>query len=389
MLWPTGLEPDGFLTRYWQKNPRWLPQALPGGLPSLTGAELAWLATQDDVESRLVFTDRGSNSTTYRLEHGPFDEQQLASLPARDWTLLVQDVEKHLPEFRAWLDPFDFLPEWRIDDLMISFAAPGGSVGPHVDHYDVFLCQMDGVREWRLASAGHRLAACDSGGLALLEPFEDPVPQRTTPGDVLYLPPGVPHWGIAQSACMTLSVGMRAPGAAELRATFDREFPAAENPFMDDPLLFYTDADLQACEVATGCLSMPALERCRRLLADGRDTVTDRELAITLGCTATDLKAWLVPESADTDELDGLLRRDAGAAGVHGWARLACWRGPEELLLFANGYWRSLPSSLADAVARLCRNRRLDRSLLASQNDSTLLSWLARHGALDLECLTE
>ena len=137
-------------------------------LPSLAPEELAWLATLDDVESRLVFTEQREGSTCYRVEHGPFEESMLSNLPQKDWTLLVQDVEKHLPDFRQWLTLVQFVPEWRIDDLMISFAAPGGSVGPHKDNYDVFLCQASGQREWRLASSGDTVPPANSEHLALL-----------------------------------------------------------------------------------------------------------------------------------------------------------------------------------------------------------------------------
>ena len=121
-------------------------------MPVLEPDELAWLATLPDVESRLVFTEGTRANARYRVEHGPFEEQRLSELPQSNWTLLVQDVEKHLPDFRQWFECVTFVPDWRIDDLMISFAAPGGSVGPHQDNYDVFLCQGMGRREWRLAA---------------------------------------------------------------------------------------------------------------------------------------------------------------------------------------------------------------------------------------------
>ena len=113
-----------------------MPGALDGIRPTLTSGELAWLATQDDVESRLVFTHRDGDSTHYRVQNGPFENDVLSSLPRQNWTLLVQDVDKHLPDFRALFSAVDFIPDWRIDDLMVSFAAPGGSVGPHKDNYD-------------------------------------------------------------------------------------------------------------------------------------------------------------------------------------------------------------------------------------------------------------
>ena len=119
------LPADLFLSQHWQKSHAFLASAAGHALPELDADELAWLATLPDVESRLVLTERDGDATRYRLENGPFDYARLGSLPGQDWTLLVNDVDKHLPVFRAYLDMADFIPDWRIDDLMVSFAAPG------------------------------------------------------------------------------------------------------------------------------------------------------------------------------------------------------------------------------------------------------------------------
>ena len=201
-----------------------MPQALDGIRPALISGELAWLATQEDVESRLVFTQGHGKDTHYQVRHGPFENDVLSSLPRQNWTLLVQDVEKHLPDFRALFAAVDFIPDWRIDDLMISFAAPGGSVGPHKDNYDVFLCQGEGVREWHLGDGDKVIEDESSNELSLVMPFVDQEPQTAAGGDLFYIPPGVPHWGIAQDFCMTYSIGMRAPSLAELKAAAVRLF---------------------------------------------------------------------------------------------------------------------------------------------------------------------
>ena len=166
-----------------------MPGALDGIQPSITAGELAWLATQDDVESRLVFTKHDGDGTRYEVRHGPFPNDVLSSLPRQNWTLLVQDVEKHLPDFRALFAVVDFIPDWRIDDLMVSFAAPGGSVGPHRDNYDVFLCQGEGIREWHLGNKDDVVEDESSNELSLLKPFADSNPQSAGEGDILYLPP--------------------------------------------------------------------------------------------------------------------------------------------------------------------------------------------------------
>ena len=208
---PGKLTVEAFLSDYWQEQPLCMPGGLPRIRPAITRNELGWLATLDDVESRLVFTDRIDGRCRYRAETGPFDPEYLQDLPKRDWTLLVHDVEKHLPAMRAWFTHVPFIPDWRIDDLMVSFAAPGGSVGPHKDQYDVFLCQGIGVRSWRHTTNEVLPDPSASTDLALLTEFGSDEQWDMLEGDVLYLPPGVAHWGTAIRACITYSIGMRAP----------------------------------------------------------------------------------------------------------------------------------------------------------------------------------
>jgi 50S ribosomal protein L16 3-hydroxylase len=215
-----------FLRDYWQKKPLLLRQAFAGFTPELDADDIAGLACDEMAESRLI---TGSfERRDWTLRYGPFNDADFARLPERDWTLLVQDVEKHYPPLTTLLASFDFLPRWRIDDLMVSVAGPGGSVGPHVDQYDVFLLQASGHRRWHIA-ANHDpelLPACE---LNVLRGFEPEQTWDLAPGDMLYLPPGVAHHGVAlppqpdepgagpdQAPCMTWSIGMRAPSAADL-----------------------------------------------------------------------------------------------------------------------------------------------------------------------------
>ncbi|MEL7187201.1 MAG: cupin domain-containing protein [Pseudomonadota bacterium] len=278
---PSALTAASFLDDYWQKRPLFMPAAIDGPKPSLTRNELAWLATLDDVESRIVFTDRSGAMPRYRAEAGPFDEAYLQQLPKRDWTLLVHDVEKHLPEFRALFTHVPFIPDWRIDDLMVSFAAPGGSVGPHKDHYDVFLVQGKGVRSWQVTTDDVATDAAASDELALLAEFAGD-DYSCKESDVLYLPPGVPHWGTATRACLTYSIGMRAPQLADLVDKLPDD--AAVNPF-------YRDADLSIDEIQPGYISRQARERASRL---GGQSMHCTALGrfVSLG------KDWLQPEKA-------------------------------------------------------------------------------------------
>lgn len=378
---PDSLTPDAFLAAYWQKHALFMPNALPRGLPSLTPDEIAWLATLDDVESRLVLTDRSGRETRYRVEHGPFSDETLGALPDRDWTLLVQDVEKHLPDFREWLTAVPFIPDWRIDDLMVSCAAPGGSVGPHVDNYDVFLCQGKGNREWRLAPASHAAEPQEAGELSLVAPFDDPEPHTATAGDVLYLPPGVPHWGIARNLCVTWSIGMRAPSLDEIRCGIERE--SANSVCGSGIAPFYSDPDLTSAEAEAGCISVRAVARARQWLG-GDNQLDESDLALALGGVVTDPKAWLLPERVGEDVILQFLenREPVPELQVHGMAQLA-FSAAGGGWVFANGHGRRAGAGERAVVRALCSARRVDAELLQElRTHRPLLTWLFECGAL-------
>lgn len=213
------MPPAIFLRDYWQKRPLLIRNAFPGFVSPIEPEDLAGLACEEAALSRLIAHDRTHDA--WQVRHGPFDEAEFPGLPDRDWTLLVQDVDKWDADVAAVLDAFAFLPRWRIDDVMVSFAAPGGSVGAHVDQYDVFLLQAQGRRRWQIdASARPPIGFRDDVELKLLRDFTPTHDWVLGPGDMLYLPPGVPHHGVAEDACLTFSVGMRAPSAAELLGDF-------------------------------------------------------------------------------------------------------------------------------------------------------------------------
>jgi 50S ribosomal protein L16 3-hydroxylase len=225
---PLGMPAAQFLRDYWQKRPLLIRGAFPGFVAPLSPEDLAGLACEEQALSRLVQHDRARDAWSVR--QGPFAEEEFPQLPRQDWTLLVQDVDKWDADVAALLDPFDFLPRWRIDDVMVSFAAPGGSVGAHVDQYDVFLLQGAGQRRWQIDAAPNPpLAFRDDAELKLLQRFAPSHDWNLAPGDMLYLPPGVPHHGVAVDACLTFSVGMRAPAQSELLVDF-AEFLAEQLP---------------------------------------------------------------------------------------------------------------------------------------------------------------
>lgn len=212
-----GLSVDEFLRVYWQRKPLLVRAALPDIKPPCGVAELIELAGHDEVQSRLVSSYGGR----WQLAHGPFEADQLPPLSRRRWTLLVQGVNLHVDAAHQLMSRFRFLPDARLDDLMISLASDQGGVGPHLDSYDVFLVQLWGRRRWRIAPPGNDQLR-PGLPLKILETFTPTDTWVLEPGDMLYLPPGWAHDGIAEGPCMTGSIGFRAPSRHE----FLREFLA-------------------------------------------------------------------------------------------------------------------------------------------------------------------
>ena len=353
-----------------------MPQALPADLPELSADELGWLATLDDVESRIIFSHRDDSRIDYRVEHGPFDEKTLSTLPPEDWTLLVQDIEKHLPDFRGFIATASFIPDWRIDDLMVSCAAPGGSVGPHRDNYDVFLCQGVGQREWRIAPAHADIEIADEGELSLLEPFVDNSPLTANKGDVLYLPPGIAHWGIATESCITYSIGMRAPTVSEFMAGVARTQDSEVTAEKTDEI-FYCDADLTTNEAEPGLISDQAIRRARKSIATDA-TLSDNDVALVFGSVVTDVKSWLAPEEPSAAESEEFLSAAMAEIRVHGMARLAYCTADVQDLAFVNGHAKPIDAEQMKLFRQICANR------MATVSDDDLFRWLMAHGAFDL-----
>jgi 50S ribosomal protein L16 3-hydroxylase len=214
-----GLSAKHFLSRFWQKKPLLIRNAIPGSRGIIQAPELFRLAGRGDVESRIV-RRRGRR---WALEHGPFSRADIDRQRETNWTLLVQGVNLFHPPADALLRRFDFIPYARLDDVMVSYAAPGGGVGPHVDSYDVFLLQGAGRRRWRLSAKTLREfdRRLDPGApLRILRRFRPAAEWVLEPGDMLYLPPGWGHEGTALDACITCSIGFRAPSRTELAAEF-------------------------------------------------------------------------------------------------------------------------------------------------------------------------
>jgi 50S ribosomal protein L16 3-hydroxylase len=234
------ITPAQFMRRYWQKKPLLVRQAIPQFVAPVQRAEMFALAAQEGVESRLIQLNEGA----WKMRHGPFVRRALPALNKPDWTLLVQGVDLHNDAVHALLQQFRFVPEARLDDLMISYASNGGGVGPHFDSYDVFLLQAHGKRRWRIGRQKD-LSLRDDVPLKVLANFDPEEEFVLEPGDMLYLPPRYAHDGIAEGGdCMTYSIGFRAPARAELAQ--ELLVRLAEDAIEDGSPLLYRDPQQEA-----------------------------------------------------------------------------------------------------------------------------------------------
>ncbi|HKO95018.1 MAG TPA: cupin domain-containing protein [Polyangiaceae bacterium] len=362
-----------FLERHWQKSPLLLPAALPGFRSPLSADELAGLACEPEVESRLVL---GSRETSWQLEHGPFEEERLRSLPPRDWTLLVQDVDKWLPELAPLLEPFRCIPDWRIDDIMVSFAAPGGSVGPHTDQYDVFLLQAQGRRRWQLSE--HFDPALEPGiDLKILQHFSAEREIVVEPGDLLYLPPGVAHFGVALDECMTFSIGFRAPDQRELLLALAQELLERARPTR------FGDPGRSVAE-DPGLIGATDLKALRELVRAGL-ALDDRELDRFLGRYLTRGKPNLEAEPRPNAARNVKKRLARGGQLIKRWgARFGYVLEDDGVCLFADGHERQLARSELDWIVPLTRGIPFGAAQLERHPDALpeLLALLG-YGALD------
>lgn len=259
------LTQEQFLAEYWQKKPLLMRQALPEFQAPISVDEVAGLALEDDIESRLIWEKHPKTKNSWVLEQGPFSDTQLQQLPNTGWSLLVQGIDQWVPEVASLLRNFDFLPQWRFEDIMISVAPQGGSVGPHSDQYDVFLCQVEGERLWQWSH--HCVQGLKLRPDTPLNILEEPLPEPTSsallqPGDILYLPPGIAHHGIAQSLSQTWSVGFRAPDIEEILSVLSQRIAVEA----DADLLRYADPDLTLGESQQVGLNSTALNRIKRLI---------------------------------------------------------------------------------------------------------------------------
>ncbi|AMA46147.1 ribosomal protein uL16 3-hydroxylase [Pseudomonas alabamensis] len=372
-----GLTAREFLRDYWQKKPLLVRKAFTDFESPIDADELAGLALEEEVESRLV---QEQGERPWELRRGPFTEETFAELPARDWTLLVQAVDQFVPEVAELLEHFRFLPSWRIDDVMISFAAPGGSVGPHFDNYDVFLLQGMGKRNWKVGQV------CDSDSpliphadLRILADFEQSDEWTLEPGDMLYLPPRLAHYGVAEDDCLTYSVGFRAPSAAEVLTHFTDFL----SQFLPDEER-YSDADAEPANDPHQ-IQRDSLDRLKALLSEH---MGDERLLLTwFGQFMTEPRYPELVSGEELTEEDLVDSLEQGAILIRNpSARMAWSEVDDDLLLFASGQSRLLPGHLRELLKLVCAADALHIENLApwleDEDGLTLVCQLVKQGSL-------
>ncbi len=372
---PLGMPLRQFLRDYWQKRPLLIRGMFGAGLNAIAPNDLAGLACEEAALSRIVQHD--AKRDHWRVRNGPFREQDFAKLGKKNWTLLVQDVDKWDMAVAAMLDRFTFIPSWRIDDVMISYATDGGGVGAHVDHYDVFLVQGTGWRRWGIDTrANPPTDFRDDAELKLLREFYPTHEWLLDPGDALYLPPGVPHDGVAIGECLTYSIGMRAPSRTEMLFDF-AEFLA--EPLTEEQR--YVDPDLAPARDGSE-IDDAALARVRATLPHFAQ-VNDSTLAHWFGRFITRYRSAQIAMVAphQTKPADLQRRLDRAMLMRNPFSRYAWRRAGRDAELFVAGEaWRC-----SAAFAKLvCSARDLDGAALArvccGLRESTVLAALLDGG---------
>jgi 50S ribosomal protein L16 3-hydroxylase len=371
---------DTFLRDYWQQKPLLIRNPWTDWQNPLEPDELAGLACEPEVESRLVIGAQGS----WAVEHGPLAEERFAKLGQEPSTLLVQAVDHHVPEVAALIAPFRFIPNWRIDDVMVSYATDGGGVGPHFDQYDVFLIQGHGQRRWRVGqhcNANSPLLPHED--LRLLAEFEATDEWLLEPGDILYVPPGIAHDGVAVGDdCMTYSIGFRAPSRSELIADFADDLVAGME---DDDR--YTDRGLKA-QSNPGEISAEALEALHNMITE---KLADRQaFARWFGGYNSTQKYpeinWRPEEPASIEDVCKYLA-DGSALARNPASRFSFIRNGIELLLFVDGECFECHEKTTAFAEQLCANDVIDvaAEFAGSEAVQTLMVQLINQGSVAFE----
>lgn len=362
-----GLSKEEFLAEYWQKKPLLIRQAWPNFTPLLSAQELAGLSLEQDIESRILIEQQALSNfkkeqAPWVLKKGPFDEQTYQNLPQTHWTLLIQALDHWLPEARHIMDKFNFIPNWRVDDLMVSYAADSGSVGAHYDQYDVFLLQAQGQRQWRIGQMCDENSEIIEGlPVKLLREFNETQSWVLEPGDMLYLPPALAHYGIAQGECMTYSIGFRAPSYSELAQSLLDEVIISNNDSKR-----YQDERFSELD-KPGKLTADALAPIKAMLKNLMDD--DALLASSLGLLMSEAKyPELTVEPLAREEADELLEQlknqPEGICYKDEKTRFAYYLQKQNIDFFIQGQKYSYPLEMLEIIEYLANHNQYHNTKL-------------------------
>lgn len=342
-----------FMQQYWQKQPLLIKQGFKNFQDPLSADELAGLALEDEVESRLVECRNGN----WQLETGPFED--FNRYGDKDWTILVQAVDHWHPPAAELIEPFRFIPNWRIDDLMVSFSTPGGGVGPHLDQYDVFIIQGEGKRHWRVGMPDASLKQfCPHPRLLQVTPFTACIDVIMEPGDILYIPPGCPHEGISLENSLNYSVGFRAPAQKDL-------LTGLADYLLDNDITGkrFSDPD-RTLSNNIGAISEQDLDQVQQLLVQ---LVSDRNaLPQWFGQYITQAKHELDQQEPDphyqAEEIAEYLEEGSVLARLGGLR--CCYyqaTADSDIQLFINGNKIVLPAEELTTAQLFCDSKRIDQ----------------------------
>ncbi|MCS3458350.1 cupin domain-containing protein [Aeromonas sp. BIGb0445] len=354
-MYELNLDIAHFLEHHWQKRPLLIKGGFTQFQDPISPDELAGLAMEKEIESRLVTC----KDDQWTAEHGPFEDYD--QLSERDWTLLIQACNHWAPEVHELAVPFQFIPGWRFDDVMVSFSTPGGGVGPHIDQYDVFITQGVGKRHWRVGDAQQITEYAAHRALRHCGPFEAIIDVEMEPGDILYIPPGFPHEGYAIEPSMNFSVGFRAPDARDLLTSFADHL--IDNEIRTER---YADPDLKPCR-HHGEIQQHELHRLRELMQQALDdeTLFKEWFGATISEAKHDLDVMPLPQDDapdySSDEVADLLTQGQPAVRVPG---LRCvWFSDDNQTCYIDGEAWTLGEPDGAALKLLC-----DRDLV-TQSD--------------------
>lgn len=285
------ITPETFFQEYWQKKPLVIRGAFADFEMPFDAGELAGLTLETDCPARIIIEKETANNKPWSVHYPPFTDDSFTNTPETHWTFLVNDIERYVPELGNLIEPFRFIPDWRIDDLMVSYAADQGSVGPHVDAYDVFLIQGEGKRRWQVVTdPDYPTELLADSQLAILKNFSPNEEWLLETGDMLYLPPNMPHHGVAEGECFTFSVGFRAPDTLNLTQSWLESFTSETDNAESNALISkrFNDAK-RKLQKNSGEIAPDDIQKLSKLITDLVRN-QEQQLPIFLGKYLTETK---------------------------------------------------------------------------------------------------